>query len=409
MEVESIFGITMSATQPQLREERKLRNVAIPPSPRKMLMRLPSLITYFSHPSRLLQMGTARWLKLKYMSSGILIIMFTFFMLSFTINDTVQGVMAPVASLISDVRGEALPRGFMEITSDLALRPLDNKIEAKIQAEMPRNLLAMAVGIEQKTIVDQIIQKFPLRNFTIMLFHYDGVVEEWNDLPWSNRSIHIVASHQTKWWFAKRFLHPDIVEEYNYIFLWDEDLGVEHFDPVRYLKIMKEEGLEITQPALDPLSPEIHHKFTRRHPDKRVHRRFIKKKGSFMCTESSTGPPCTGWVEVMAPVFSKAAWRCTWHMIQNDLVHGWGLDLKLGYCAQGIRSEKVGVIDDEYVVHLGIPTSRAASGSRGEVRKQSHEEILVFAQRWKEAVKSDSTWVDPYPSSTAENFPLPMV
>jgi hypothetical protein len=29
----------------------------------------------------------------------------------------------------------------------------------KIQAEMPRNLLAMAVGIEQKTIVDQIIQK----------------------------------------------------------------------------------------------------------------------------------------------------------------------------------------------------------------------------------------------------------
>lgn len=35
-------------------------------------------------------------------------------------------------------------------------------------------------------------------------------------------------------WFAKRFLHPDIVAEYNYIFLWDEDLGVEHFDPARY-------------------------------------------------------------------------------------------------------------------------------------------------------------------------------
>lgn len=29
----------------------------------------------------------------------------------------------------------------------------------KIQAEMPRNLLAMAVGIEQKTIVNRIIQK----------------------------------------------------------------------------------------------------------------------------------------------------------------------------------------------------------------------------------------------------------
>lgn len=31
-------------------------------------------------------------------------------------------------------------------------------------------------------------------------------------------------------WFAKRFLHPDIVSEYAYIFLWDEDLGVENFD-----------------------------------------------------------------------------------------------------------------------------------------------------------------------------------
>lgn len=36
-------------------------------------------------------------------------------------------------------------------------------------------------------------------------------------------------------WFAKRFLHPDIVAEYSYIFLWDEDLGVENFNPQRYL------------------------------------------------------------------------------------------------------------------------------------------------------------------------------
>lgn len=34
-------------------------------------------------------------------------------------------------------------------------------------------------------------------------------------------------------WFAKRFLHPDIVSEYEYIFLWDEDIGVENFDATR--------------------------------------------------------------------------------------------------------------------------------------------------------------------------------
>lgn len=37
-------------------------------------------------------------------------------------------------------------------------------------------------------------------------------------------------------WFAKRFLHPDIVAEYSYIFLWDEDLGVDNFNPKRYAK-----------------------------------------------------------------------------------------------------------------------------------------------------------------------------
>ena len=37
-------------------------------------------------------------------------------------------------------------------------------------------------------------------------------------------------------WFSKRFLHPDIVAEYEYIFIWDEDLGVENFHPGRYVK-----------------------------------------------------------------------------------------------------------------------------------------------------------------------------
>jgi hypothetical protein len=32
-------------------------------------------------------------------------------------------------------------------------------------------------------------------------------------------------------WFAKRFLHPAVVSAYDYIFLWDEDLGIEHFNP----------------------------------------------------------------------------------------------------------------------------------------------------------------------------------
>ena len=36
-------------------------------------------------------------------------------------------------------------------------------------------------------------------------------------------------------WYAKRFLHPDVVDAYDYIFIWDEDLDVEHFDAEKYV------------------------------------------------------------------------------------------------------------------------------------------------------------------------------
>jgi hypothetical protein len=98
------------------------------------------------------------------------------------------------------------------------------------------NLFSATVGINQKDMVDKMVRKFLSRDFVVMLFHYDGIVDEWKDLEWSDLVIHISAVNQTKWWFAKRFLHPDIVAEYSYIFLWDEDLGVEDFHPERYVE-----------------------------------------------------------------------------------------------------------------------------------------------------------------------------
>ncbi|VFQ89010.1 unnamed protein product [Cuscuta campestris] len=275
----------------------------------------------------------------------------------------------------------------------------------------------MAVGIEQKGNVDEIIRKFISENFTIVLFHYDGNVDAWWDLGWSKDAIHIVAYSQTKWWFAKRFLHPDVVSIYDYIFLWDEDLGVQNFHPARYLEIVKMEGLEISQPALDPNSPGIHHRITVRSRRNRVHRRVYLDKGRTKCSDESEGPPCSGFVEGMAPVFSRRAWRCVWHLIQNDLVLGWGMDMKLGYCAQGDRTNNVGVVDSEYLVHLStqslgsgsspkkalspsqkVPKGRVAN-PRVQLRRESTYELQVFMERWEEAVKEDKQWVDPYKQS----------
>jgi len=267
-----------------------------------------------------------------------------------------------------------------------------------------KSLLAIPVGIKQKAVVDKLVAKFPASNFVVMLFHYDGVVDGWRDLKWSDRAIHVAVRDQTKWWFAKRFLHPDVVAEYEYIFLWDEDIEVDSFDPLEYLRIVRREGLEISQPALDRRS-QIHHRLTARARNVDVHRRFYKTSGHGRCYSNSTGPPCTGWVEMMVPVFSRAAWRCAWHMIQNDLIYAWGMDFKLGYCAQGDRRRNVGVVDSQYVLHRGIPTLgdggkpqvSASATDRLAVRQRSYTELKLFNRRWKEAVAEDGCWTDPYP------------
>ncbi|GER25336.1 hypothetical protein STAS_00911 [Striga asiatica] len=346
------------------------------------------------------------------------------------------------------IGSEALPKGIISSSSNLEMRPLWGPVSEDLlksvgygesilyqsKSNHGPGLLAIAVGIKQKRPVNQIVKKFLENDFVVMLFHYDGVVDGWHDLEWSDRVVHISAPNQTKWWFAKRFLHPDIVAEYGYIFLWDEDLGVENFHPRRYTSIVKEEGLEISQPALDRGKSEVHHPITVRRRKSRVHRRYHKFKGGGRCDDNSTAPPCVGWVEMMAPVFSRAAWRCAWYMLQNDLIHAWGLDMKLGYCAQGDRTMKVGVVDEEYIVHLGLPTlggflddkykfneesqnhSSHSNNSldlesvagdnmynlsnRSAVRRQSYTEMLIFNNRWKKAVKEDQCWVDPFRRST---------
>ncbi|KAI3889756.1 hypothetical protein MKW92_034280 [Papaver armeniacum] len=299
-----------------------------------------------------------------------------------------------------------LPKGILASTSDFELKQLWER-DPTFQRSSVRYtaLLAVPVGLKQKENVDMLVKKFLLVNCSILLFHYDGKVNEWNDLDWSSKAVHILAHNQTKWWFAKRFLHPAVVSSYDYIFLWDEDLGVENFHPGRYLQIMMSEGLEITQPALDPDLSEVHHRITVRRKTRKFHRRVYFSGGSKNCSAKSREPPCTGWVEGMAPVFSRAAWSCVWHLIQNDLVHGWGLDMKLGYCAQGDRTKKVGVIDSEYIVHQGIQTLGASPpiktpsrflDLRTHIRRQSAAELQEFRKRWDRAVTEDKEWTDPF-------------
>jgi hypothetical protein len=127
--------------------------------------------------------------------------------------------------------------------------------------------------------------------------------------------------------------------------------------------------------------------------------------------------PCSGFVEVMAPVFTKEAWTCVWHMIQNDLVHGWGLDWNFWRCADVkiifsrtylLRmtmtaftyiyiythmqepEQQIGVVDAQYVAHhfgftLGNQRNATVDDNRGAVRYRASHEFGMFKFRLSKA------------------------
>ncbi|EOY02547.1 Uncharacterized protein TCM_016991 isoform 4 [Theobroma cacao] len=280
---------------------------------------------------------------------------------------------------------ERLPPDIIESESDLYPRRLWGQPSEDLTIK-PKYLVTFTVGISQKYNIDAAVKKFS-ENFTIMLFHYDGQASAWDEFEWSKRAIHVSVRKQTKWWYAKRFLHPDIVAPYDYIFMWDEDLGVEHFDAEEYIKLVRKHGLEISQPGLEPNSG-LTWAMTRKRDDTEVHKVTEERPG--WCTDPHL-PPCAAFVEIMATVFSRNAWRCAWHMIQNDLVHGWGLDFALRRCVEPPH-EKIGVVDAQWIVHQGVPSlgnqQGHAEGGRAPwegVRERCRKEWAMFQDRMADA------------------------
>ncbi|CAL5352794.1 unnamed protein product [Camellia sinensis] len=282
---------------------------------------------------------------------------------------------------------ESLPPGIIESKSDFYLRRLWGEPSEDLKKK-PKYLVTFTVGWDQRNNINAAINKFS-EDFQILLFHYDGRTSEWDEFEWSRRAIHVSVRKQTKWWYAKRFMHPDIVAAYDYIFIWDEDLGVEHFNGEKFIQLVKKHGLEISQPGLEP-NNGLTWQMTKRRGDREFHKNAEEKPG--WCSDPHL-PPCAAFVEIMAPVFSREAWRCVWHMIQNDLVHGWGLDFALRRCVEPAH-EKIGVVDSQWIVHQVIPSL----GNQGQtengkppwqgVRDRCRSEWAQFQDRLADADKA---------------------
>lgn len=72
----------------------------------------------------------------------------------------------------------SLPARIRARTTDLRARRLWGN-PADDPNGTQRNLLVLTVGIKQKAGVDAIVSAFDRTDFTVVLFHYDGAVDEW--------------------------------------------------------------------------------------------------------------------------------------------------------------------------------------------------------------------------------------
>ncbi|KAH9559610.1 hypothetical protein CY35_06G068800 [Sphagnum magellanicum] len=171
---------------------------------------------------------------------------------------------------------ESLPRDIINSVSDLFPRRLWGRPEEDLPHK-PKYLLTLTVGAAQKQGVNDAISKFS-KEWQILLFHYDGKMDEWDEFEWSRNAIHIGTRKQAKWWYAKRFLHPDVVQPYEYIFIWDEDLDLEHFSAEKYIELVKKYALEISQPGLDP-DRGLTWQMTKRRGDVEVHKTAVEQPG----------------------------------------------------------------------------------------------------------------------------------
>ena len=314
--------------------------------------------------------------------------------------------LSELRQLPSPLNGAPTPFEFAA-AAGLQLRPLYG--DPSLDPPHAPHLIALTVGARNMETVRRLLVPFneatkegggPLFDLALFFYSSEGWTPSWAEDVWPGRGpiLQIVAAKQTKWWFAKRFLHPDILGgpgpgragAYETLWLWDEDIGTEGFDPARYLAIAKSEDFLISQPALGngtrgswPITAQQLNSNSNQMPRPGdavvfdsaiagaspsgsraggallVHR--TAELGSTGCLvdaprEALLRPPCAKYVEVMVPVISISAWRCVWDLNQADLVHGWGVDMAWHRCAGEDPLEGMGVVDAEPVLHLAKPS-----------------------------------------------------
>lgn len=165
---------------------------------------------------------------------------------------------------------------------------------------------------------DGTLATFDAAACTVVLLVYDA--SDWRDVAAATQATVVRAPGQMKWWYVKRFLHPDLVPGaadggYSHVVVLDEDVTLAPgFDARRFFGLATRLGLDLVQPAHDAVPPG-----TRLEPFLvRDARRAVDAHGGFVGYRTNF-VECGPFVAV-----SARAWRCVWGLLQPDLVTGFG-------------------------------------------------------------------------------------
>ncbi len=127
----------------------------------------------------------------------------------------------------------------------------------------------------------------------------------------------------TKWVFAKKYLDPNLIEMYDYVWLMDDDLEVEENLIDVVIDTMKYYNLNISQPSLTPDSFYSH---------------------NITLKQNNSIGRYTDFVEIMCPVYNKKTWAHVYNLIDIDInKNGWGYDF--------IQLNRMAIIDKVSVKH----------------------------------------------------------
>ena len=192
-------------------------------------------------------------------------------------------------------------------------------------SEAKKSLYVSCVGKDGKEFLKKIIRQFGVKDFDYLIIVYDDT--KFNEDIFS--TCRFIIDKGYKWQLIKKHVLAEYGEQYDYIFLWDDDIDIESFSVGKFIEILNRNNLDVAQPALIGKS-HYSHIITLQNPKYKIGRR-------------------TDFVEIMVPVIKGKQWPVFWSMIEKDYnFWGWGYDF---YLMSKCGFKRIGIVDQECVYH----------------------------------------------------------